>query len=422
MLAPGVVIPFDGNHADIPSGFSRVTALDSKMHKGAGTANPSDTGGSDTHTHTSPSHSHTMVNHTHTYFLPQYSGGTEDSGDGASGDRESDEVHTHSGTSGAVSGGTLSSAATIGSANSIPPYYSVIFIQADSYKPIPANALVYRNDTTQPPGFYFCDGNNSTPNLVDKYLRGAATSGNAGSTGGSLTHTHSYDHGHSAASHTHSGAASGTATNGQGGSTTSPGNAAYAGHRHTVYLNSTSTSCNSATGTFTSGTVEPSYKTLRINKNTSGVTKMPSKGDIAMWLGTVASIPIGWHLCDGNNGTPDLQNYFIKISSTPGSTGGNNTHLHSGVASHTHTATGTHVHTGYTSGPDSSRLSGVGEHSHANTSHTHSVTSVSSVTATWNTSTIDGETSDNQPAHVVVAYIQFGFPPFGGANFFFSKL
>ena len=30
-----------------------------------------------------------------------------------------------------------------------------------------------------------------------------------------------------------------------------------------------------------------------------------------MWSGSVASIPSGWYLCDGNNGTPDLRNRFI---------------------------------------------------------------------------------------------------------------
>jgi hypothetical protein len=35
------------------------------------------------------------------------------------------------------------------------------------------------------------------------------------------------------------------------------------------------------------------------------------KGIIAIWSGSIASIPSGWKLCDGNNGTPDLRNRFI---------------------------------------------------------------------------------------------------------------
>lgn len=34
-------------------------------------------------------------------------------------------------------------------------------------------------------------------------------------------------------------------------------------------------------------------------------------GAIVIWSGTVASIPSGWQLCDGTNGTPDLRDRFI---------------------------------------------------------------------------------------------------------------
>jgi hypothetical protein len=34
-------------------------------------------------------------------------------------------------------------------------------------------------------------------------------------------------------------------------------------------------------------------------------------GGIVMWSGTVATIPAGWVLCDGSNGTPDLRDRFV---------------------------------------------------------------------------------------------------------------
>lgn len=34
-------------------------------------------------------------------------------------------------------------------------------------------------------------------------------------------------------------------------------------------------------------------------------------GVIVMWSGSIGSIPSGWALCDGNNGTPDLRGRFI---------------------------------------------------------------------------------------------------------------
>jgi hypothetical protein len=35
------------------------------------------------------------------------------------------------------------------------------------------------------------------------------------------------------------------------------------------------------------------------------------RGVVVMWSGTIATIPDGWALCDGSNGTPDLRNKFI---------------------------------------------------------------------------------------------------------------
>jgi hypothetical protein len=34
-------------------------------------------------------------------------------------------------------------------------------------------------------------------------------------------------------------------------------------------------------------------------------------GGIIMWHGSIATIPTGWYLCDGNNSTPNLTNRFI---------------------------------------------------------------------------------------------------------------
>ena len=48
-------------------------------------------------------------------------------------------------------------------------------------------------------------------------------------------------------------------------------------------------------------------------------------GGIILWSGTLGSIPTGWALCNGLNGTPDLRNRFIVGGGgtyTPGSVGG----------------------------------------------------------------------------------------------------
>lgn len=49
------------------------------------------------------------------------------------------------------------------------------------------------------------------------------------------------------------------------------------------------------------------------------------KGIISMWSGTIATIPAGWVLCNGQNGTPDLRNRFIVGAGStysPGNVGG----------------------------------------------------------------------------------------------------
>lgn len=54
-------------------------------------------------------------------------------------------------------------------------------------------------------------------------------------------------------------------------------------------------------------------------------------GMIMGWHGSVASIPSGWHLCDGNAGTIDLRDKFIVGAGgdlLPGATGGANSQTH----------------------------------------------------------------------------------------------
>lgn len=56
-----------------------------------------------------------------------------------------------------------------------------------------------------------------------------------------------------------------------------------------------------------------------------GVSAVLPKGVIVMWSGSQASIPSGWALCNGVNGTPDLRNRFIVGAGSTygvGATGG----------------------------------------------------------------------------------------------------
>lgn len=67
-------------------------------------------------------------------------------------------------------------------------------------------------------------------------------------------------------------------------------------------------------------------------------TTIPA-GMISIWYGAIGSVPSGWYLCDGSNGTPDLRDRFIVGAGSTYSvaaTGGSTDAI---VVSHTHTAT-----------------------------------------------------------------------------------
>ena len=89
-----------------------------------------------------------------------------------------------------------------------------------------------------------------------------------------------------------------------------------------------------------------------VDQSLSSFGGVPS-GIITMWSGAIADIPLGWALCDGSNGTPDLRDRFIVGaggSYNVGDTGGANSvtldisqiplHGHDGstnsIGSHTH--------------------------------------------------------------------------------------
>lgn len=76
-------------------------------------------------------------------------------------------------------------------------------------------------------------------------------------------------------------------------------------------------------------------------------------GLILVWSGSIGSIPAGFVLCDGNNGTPDLRDNFIVGAGTTYSvdeTGGSLAHNHGFTSSpHTHdTVVGSDVGAGST--------------------------------------------------------------------------
>ena len=142
------------------------------------------------------------------------------------------------------------------------------------------------------------------------------------------------------------------------------------------------------------------------------VAPIPS-GSIVLWSGSIGSIPVGWYLCDGTNGTPNLKNSFIVGA------GGS---VDSVLPTHSHTATSTstvtdpgHIHTalsngqktGETGGPYNAQ-SAVGNNGRADpdVSTVSAFTGVTVATTTTTQATGVSPTNANLPPYYALAYIQ----------------
>jgi len=161
--------------------------------------------------------------------------------------------------------------------------------------------------------------------------------------------------------------------------------------------------------------VDGATSNLQAQINSRGV---PS-GAIMLWSGSTASIPSGWYLCNGSNGTPDLRDRFVVgagSSYAVGATGGaatvalstsqlpSHSHSFSGTTSttgaHTHSVSYTAAEGGsgsgslvqdYNSGYTNKSTSSAGSHA-----HTFSGTT---------SSTGSGSAHENRPPYYALAYI-----------------
>jgi microcystin-dependent protein len=174
-----------------------------------------------------------------------------------------------------------------------------------------------------------------------------------------------------------------------------------------------------ALDTLLGGTSKAQFDTLR-GVNVAGGFAMVPSGGIIMWSGSVASIPSGWFLCNGSNGTPDLRNRFVVgagDSYAVGATGGADsvtlteaqmpahTHTFSGTTNttgaHTHDITGTDVNGTNSTTPLGRGTGGgnpevVSTNSAGDHSHTFSGTTAS---------TGGGGSHENRPPYYALAYI-----------------
>ena len=145
------------------------------------------------------------------------------------------------------------------------------------------------------------------------------------------------------------------------------------------------------------------------------VTNTVPSGLIAIWSGSTGSIPSGWLLCNGSNGTPDLRNSFILGAGNTyavGATGGSTDAI---VVSHTHTATSTstvtdptHVHsqTGQTINSGTfNQIQGGGAGNTGSVNTGAASTGITVATSTTNVATGTSGSGANNPLYYALAYI-----------------
>jgi hypothetical protein len=146
----------------------------------------------------------------------------------------------------------------------------------------------------------------------------------------------------------------------------------------------------------------------------SPATPTPS-GVIVLWSGSIGSIPAGWVLCNGSNGTPDLRNRFVVGAGSTyavDATGGSADAI---VVSHTHTATSTsvvtdpgHTHSGDAS-PNFNQTNNFLTKDGATSGETYTTdtatTGITVATTTTNASTGTSGTNANLPPYYALCYI-----------------
>jgi len=163
-----------------------------------------------------------------------------------------------------------------------------------------------------------------------------------------------------------------------------------------------------ATGTLL-GTYDNIYGIVGVQ--TAVGTTIPT-GMISLWYGAIGSVPSGWYLCDGANGTPDLRDRFVVGAGSTYSVASVGGATDAIVVSHTHTATSTtpdHSHSYQaTTGADQGLWYGAG--TYAGYSPARSPTAGTTGTAaltitTTNASAGVSGTNANLPPYYALAYV-----------------
>jgi len=468
----GLIAMWSGTLATIPAnwalcdGTGGTPNLVARFIVGsAAGVDPGATAGADSHGHAEANaagtHTHTAQLRTHTHIVVSAgshnhgAANLQDSPQQTSPMAGSDAgAHTHTTNADAGHTHTMSNDANhylahnINNADGRPPYYEVAFIQAQAGALFAIGIVAIWSGTliTIPVDWSLCDGGGSRPDLRSRFSRGINTAiTNPGTTGGAATHLHIIDtaglHNHDedvSVAHTHTFnldtvAHNHGSTNSRSGTTVRAISTNYNWtHQHAVsdsigiHDHDPLGNDGSHTHTVNPASSLPAYQDIAFIYHNNLVA--PPTGAIFIWTGLLANIPVGYSLCDGAGGRPDLRDKFVRGSNAgvdPGGTGGSNTHSHTDVANadhnshsqtnagaHQHAATdtiGNHTHTTSasfttfnTAGVSSNTSAGNHSHTYNNEdNHTHVLTASGTHIHVWD----GGGVIDGRPAYYEVAFI-----------------
>jgi hypothetical protein len=190
------------------------------------------------------------------------------------------------------------------------------------------------------------------------------------------------------------------------GSITAAGNISLSGNLSAggnTILSGNATAATAANGTSTTQIATTAFVADAL------VNRIPA-GVITLWSGSIISVPTGWALCNGGNGTPDLRDRFIVGAGSIYAVNAVGGSANAIVVDHTHTANSVvsdpgHSH-GYTS-PASTTSDATGFDTEiATTAAANTATATTGITvATTVNSTGSSATNANLPPYYALAYI-----------------
>ncbi len=186
------------------------------------------------------------------------------------------------------------------------------------------------------------------------------------------------------------------------GSTTGTGSVVYS---TSPTITTPSISSPTLTGTPVAPTAAAGTNTTQIATTAFVLSNGLPSGSIVIWSGSSASIPSGFYLCNGSNGTPDLRNRFVVGAGSTYSVGDTGGSANAIVVSHTHTASVSdpgHFHTVYANPGGGSGAFGGG--SSGGATNINSDTKTTGISVGISTEGASG-TNANLPPYYALCYI-----------------